>query len=406
MRSFRSVTQDVRRAPFGALPPRRPDGRGLHAGERPRHRAAGDHLRGHHRLAQDPGSRWEPGRHRAGVRLARGVSAQRVLLRSDRRSLCEPHRPRPVHARRAPPTSSPPTTGRTTCTAACGASIRSCGGARRSGTTTGVGVVLTHTSPDGDEGYPGTLHVRVTYTLTRCDELVVDYAATTDRATPVNLTQHSYFNLAGDGVAGHSGSPARRSMPTPTPPSTRPSSPRASWPRWPARRSTFAHPWRSGRASTRTIRSCATAGGYDHNFVLNPGPGRGWRARPRGATRGARERTHAGPLDHGAWATGLFGQRARRQLSRGKAGHAYRAPQRAGARDAAFPRLSQSARFSFHDPAAGAGVPVADGLRVWRVALNIGRGQPHITRMRRHSRPESTAQRLATGERQLGEPGE
>ncbi len=61
----------------------------------------------------------------------------------------------------------------------------------------GVGVIFTHTSPDGDQGYPGSLAVRVTYMLTDRDELVVDYFATTDRATPVNLTQHTYFNLAG-----------------------------------------------------------------------------------------------------------------------------------------------------------------------------------------------------------------
>jgi aldose 1-epimerase len=62
-----------------------------------------------------------------------------------------------------------------------------------------VGVVFTHRSPDGDEGYPGTLLLRVTYTLTPNNALEVDFEATTDKTTPVNLTQHTYFNLAGDG---------------------------------------------------------------------------------------------------------------------------------------------------------------------------------------------------------------
>ena len=66
--------------------------------------------------------------------------------------------------------------------------------------SSGAGLVLRYTSKDAEEGYPGTLNVQVTYTLTDRDELAVDYLATTDKATPVNLTQHSYFNLGGDGA--------------------------------------------------------------------------------------------------------------------------------------------------------------------------------------------------------------
>jgi aldose 1-epimerase len=69
-----------------------------------------------------------------------------------------------------------------------------------------TGVVYALTSRAGDEGYPGTLTVRVTYTLTPGNELVVEYEATTDQPTPVNLTQHSFFNLAGEGrgdILGH-----------------------------------------------------------------------------------------------------------------------------------------------------------------------------------------------------------
>jgi aldose 1-epimerase len=60
-----------------------------------------------------------------------------------------------------------------------------------------VGAVLTYTSRAGEGGFPGTLSVRVTYTLTDSNELWFDYSATTDAATPINLTQHLYFNLAG-----------------------------------------------------------------------------------------------------------------------------------------------------------------------------------------------------------------
>ncbi len=68
------------------------------------------------------------------------------------------------------------------------------------------GVAFSYMSPDGDEGYPGNLRMRVTYTLTDSDELRIDYHATSDKATPINLTNHSYFNLRGAGtgdILGH-----------------------------------------------------------------------------------------------------------------------------------------------------------------------------------------------------------
>src|SRR5579871_2393899 len=69
-----------------------------------------------------------------------------------------------------------------------------------------TGVAFRYLSKDGDDGFPGNVSAKVTYTLNDANELTIDYEATTDKATPINLSQHSYFNLAGEGngdILGH-----------------------------------------------------------------------------------------------------------------------------------------------------------------------------------------------------------
>ena len=129
----------------------------------------------------------------------------------------------------------------------------------------GAGVVLRHTSPDGDEGYPGTLQATVTYTLTDRNEVRIDYEATTDKATPVNLTQHSYFNLAGSGdILGHTLMIAADRF-TPVDSTLIPTgvlAPAAGTP------FDFRTPHAIGERIGDANEQLRFGGGYDHNFVL------------------------------------------------------------------------------------------------------------------------------------------
>ncbi|MDR7040643.1 aldose 1-epimerase [Methylobacterium sp. BE186] len=131
-------------------------------------------------------------------------------------------------------------------------------------------LVLHYRSCDGEEGFPGNLDVSVAYALTEDDALRIDYAAWTDRPTVLNLTNHSYFNLAGEGsgdVLGHLVSIAADAF-TPTDATQVPTGaiePVAGTP------FDFRTPIALGARIREAVPQLAMAKGYDHNFVLRGG---------------------------------------------------------------------------------------------------------------------------------------
>ena len=131
-------------------------------------------------------------------------------------------------------------------------------------------LVLARRSPDGEEGFPGNLDVRVTYTLTDHDALIVDYRAETDAPTPVNLTQHTYFNLAGaaDGTVEEHVLQLHAAAFTPVSEAMIPTGeirPVAGTP------FDFRTPTPIGARIDDDDAQLRFAGGYDHNFVLDRG---------------------------------------------------------------------------------------------------------------------------------------
>jgi aldose 1-epimerase len=131
-----------------------------------------------------------------------------------------------------------------------------------------VSATLTHSSADGDQGFPGKLHVTVTYTLNDSNELRIDYQATTTKDTVVNFTNHTFFNLAGNG----SGSVEHQILQidadryTPVDDAMIPTGALATVAGTPL---DFRQPTSIGARLRSGFEQMVYAHGYDHNFVLN-----------------------------------------------------------------------------------------------------------------------------------------
>ena len=261
-----------------------------------------------------------------------------------------------------------------------------------------VGVRLTYDSPAGEgctpsmpstppcsTGYPGNLKVAATYSLDNRNDLRIDYEATTDAPTVINLTNHAYWNLAGEGSGTIYDQELQLNADRYTPVDstlipTGALDPVAGTPM------DFRSFHSIGERIRGDFQQLVFGRGYDHNWVLNRRNVRRRQARPGRHPARPGQRASADVLDDRAGDPVLLGQLPRRHAVRHE-----RPPvppgRRAGAGDPALPRLAEPSELPVHAAAPGREVHLDDGARLLgRPRSPLG---PH-TRSRR-SRPASTA---------------